>query len=49
MMVKSGDARGALALAESQDAPQANAYALLGVAQGMLDQLDAKRKKPAAN
>lgn len=45
MMVKAGDTRGALALAESQDAPQAKAYALLGVAQGMLDQIEAERKK----
>jgi len=44
-MVAAGDARGALDLAEAQDAPEPKAYALLGLAQGLLDQVDAERKK----
>jgi predicted negative regulator of RcsB-dependent stress response len=49
MIVAAGDARGALALAESQDASKPKAYALLGVANGMLEQIDTERKKRRAS
>jgi hypothetical protein len=44
MMVAAGRKDEALALARTEDSPRPKVYALLGVASGLLEQMEAARK-----